>query len=348
MASAFFNMSSPRRILISRTDAIGDVMLTLPMASILRQHFPDARIGFLGKSYTRAVVECCSAVDEFVDVADFLHENPRKPEKVWDVIIHVFPRKDIASRAFRTGIAMRIGTSSRPYHWFRCTKLLKLNRRNSNLHEAQLNTMLLSPLGITHHYTKAELGALYSFDKIPPLPDDLAALFQPGKRYVILHAKSQGSAREWGLDNFIALVGLLPKERFQIFISGTAAEGALLAPLFDAVGDAVTDITGKMDLSTFIAFIAHCDALLAASTGPLHIAAALGKLAIGIYPPIRPMHAGRWGPLGSNAIAIHLEKECSACRDTPQACSCMRSISAAGIASHIADHLPSVSPDILQ
>ena len=65
-------MSSPqKRILISRTDAIGDVMLTLPMAGILKESFPSARILFFGKTYTKAVIECCSSVDEFVNFDEF-------------------------------------------------------------------------------------------------------------------------------------------------------------------------------------------------------------------------------------------------------------------------------------
>src|SRR5437660_253682 len=98
-------MSVHRRFLISRTDAIGDVVLTLPLATILRQHFPDAIIGFLGKSYTQPVIACCSAIDEFVDVTDFLNEDADAiKKKAWDTIIHVFPRKDIAWKALRAGI----------------------------------------------------------------------------------------------------------------------------------------------------------------------------------------------------------------------------------------------------
>jgi ADP-heptose:LPS heptosyltransferase len=41
--------------------------------------------------------------------------------------------------------------------------------------------------------------------------------------------------------------------------------------------------------------------LVAASTGPLHIASAVGIHAIGLYPSKRPMHPGRWMPLGGNA-----------------------------------------------
>lgn len=333
--------AAPRRLLISRTDAIGDVVLTLPLATILRRRFPDAVIGFLGKSYTKPVIACCSAVDDFVDVAEFLSSGIETiRSQHWDVIIHVFPRRDIAWKAFKAGIQQRIGTSSRPYHWLTCNRLVKLNRRHSLLHEAQLNVKLLEPLGFEADYSVAALGGLLSFDKIVPLAKQFQQLLHPGKRHIILHPKSQGSAREWGLPHFMELVRMLPRERYQIFVSGTAAEGEMLSPFLAEAGDHVTDITGKMSLSEFISFIASCDALVAASTGPLHIAAALGKTAIGLYPSIRPMHAGRWGPLGPNAVAFALPEDCNKCRKESDQCSCIKSISALSVAQHIIATLP--------
>jgi ADP-heptose:LPS heptosyltransferase len=330
-------MPASPRVLISRTDAIGDVMLTMPLATIIRAHFPESYIGFLGKSYTQAVISCCSAVDEFVELTDFLKEGQAKR---WDTIIHVFPRKDVAWKAKEAGIKDRIGTTNRLYHLLTCNKLVKLSRKNSSLHEAQLNTKLLAPLGISGDWSTGELGQLYSFDKIQALPIALQDLLDPSRRRVILHPKSQGSAREWGLEHFAELIRLLPKERYQIFISGTEKEGRLLQPLLDVVGKDVTDITGKMDLATFISFINASDALVAASTGPLHIAAALGKVGIGLYPSIRPMHAGRWGPLGPRAIAFALPEDCNKCRNTPESCTCIRSISAVQVAQHIMTSLP--------
>lgn len=335
-------MAYSQRILISRADAIGDVILTLPLATLLRQKYPDAVIGFLGKAYTKPVIACCSAVDEFIDAGDFLQHTDDRKAATWDAIIHVFPRKDIAREALQARIPLRVGTSSRLYHWLTCNKLVRLSRRHSGLHEAQLNTKLLAPFGIREHLTTGELGKLYAFDKIPPLPVEFAGLLHPGKYHIILHPKSQGSAREWGLEHFITLIRLLPRDVYQIFVSGTPAEAELLKPLFAAVGDMVTDITGLFDLTTFIAFIAAADALVAASTGPLHIAATLGKCAIGIYPPIRPMHAGRWGPLGEKAIALSLTKECSDCRDKPQACACIRSIAPVEVADLLRQKLPEV------
>lgn len=329
-------MQSFSSILISRTDSIGDVMLTLPIATLLKQRFPEAHIGFLGRNYTRSVVACCTAVDEFVELNDFLSPSPLSQR--WAAIIHVFPRKEIAWKALKAGIPLRIGTRSRPYHWVTCNRLLPLSRRHSLLHEAQLNTQLLAPFGIHESFGTEQLGRLYSFARIQPLPEGLKALLLPGKKHFILHPKSQGSAREWGLTNFAGLARILTQQGFQVFISGTAAERKLMQPLFDLLQEnEATDITGRMDLQQFISFIDACDGLVAASTGPLHIAAALGKMAVGLYPSIRPMHAGRWGPLGSQAVALALPEDCDRCRKDPAACTCLSSIQPLTVAEKIQD-----------
>jgi len=41
------------RILVARTDRIGDVVLSLPVFASLRAAFPDAFIGALTRNYTR-------------------------------------------------------------------------------------------------------------------------------------------------------------------------------------------------------------------------------------------------------------------------------------------------------
>ena len=80
-----------------------------------------------------------------------------------------------------------------------------------------------------------------------------------------------------------------------------------------------------MSLRQFIAFINHCDILIAASTGPLHIAAAVGKRAIGLFAPMRPIHPERWKPIGKQAHYLVLNKNCSDCRKTMD-CHCIREI----------------------
>jgi len=319
----------PRNIIISRTDSIGDVILTLPVAGVLKKHFPGITIGFMGKSYTKPVIEACSYVDEFIDVDNFLQNNILVGGQPAECILHVFPVSRIAKRARALGIPLRIGTTNRLYHWFTCNKLIKLSRKKSDLHEAQLNLVLLKALDIDESYSLQQIGGLTGLNKTQPLPAHLEALIQKNKYNLIIHPKSQGSAREWSLEKFYELIQLLPADKFNIFISGTAKERELLHWLFEKAGQQVTDITGKMSLTEFMAFIKQCDGLVANSTGPLHIAAALGKDALGIYPPMRPVHPGRWAPLGPNATYFVLDKQCEACRNNASACQCINDVPAA-------------------
>ncbi|MFM7105313.1 MAG: glycosyltransferase family 9 protein, partial [Flavobacteriales bacterium] len=57
----------------------------------------------------------------------------------------------------------------------------------------------------------------------------------------------------------------------------------------------------KFSLDELIQFIGQCQGFVACSTGPMHIAAALGIPTVGLFSPHRPIHPGRWAPLGPNA-----------------------------------------------
>lgn len=333
------NKLNIKKIIISRPDAIGDVLLTLPVCGLIKKYFPEVKIVFIGRSYTEAIINCCEHVDEFIN-ADVLLKNNAEAIRILkqsgaDTIIHVFPNKYIAKLAKQAGIKNRIGTTNRLFHWTTVNKFVKLSRKNSDLHEAQLNIKLLSAIGIEEIPEIDQLHPYIGFTKLLILEKEHAALIHPDKINVILHPKSNASAREWNLEHFKALIDLLPADRYQLFISGTDKEKVILNDWMKQLPSHVIDITGKMSLPQFIAFINKANYLVAASTGPLHIASSLGIGAIGIYPPIRPMHPGRWKPIGKNAKALVVNKSCEDCRKTPSSCVCMNLIQAQQVAALI-------------
>src|SRR3954462_8679299 len=108
------------KVLLSRTDNIGDVIFTLPMAGVIKKYYPQSKVYFLGKSYTRAIVECCSFIDGFYPFEEIQQEQFDVQHEKFDLIIHVFPNKEIAYFAKKQKIKMRIGTSRRFFHWLTC------------------------------------------------------------------------------------------------------------------------------------------------------------------------------------------------------------------------------------
>jgi ADP-heptose:LPS heptosyltransferase len=311
------------------------------MAGILKNHFPAVHICFLGTSYTKPVLSSCRYVDSVVEW-DILSGLPNRERTDHlrrlnaDAIIHVFQDPEIIRLADRAGIPLRIATTHRWLPWLFCNRMVWFSRRRSDLHEAQLNLKLLKPFGITNILTRDEIPDYYGLtpekktEERSTGPHSGRSEKQDEKFRLILHPKSKGSAREWGLENFSRLIQLLPAERYEIFITGTKAEGEMIASFLDTYRHRVTDMTGKMDLNGLMRFIAGCDGMVAASTGPLHLAAALGKIAIGLYAPMRPIYPKRWAPLGRFAGYLALDKKCSDCRRSFD-CHCMKSISAESV-----------------
>lgn len=324
------------RIILSRTDSIGDVVLTLPMAGVLKQSFPGCTIIFLGRNYTRHVIEACSHVDQFCSWDEisglrdlksrigFLHDLHA------DSIIHVFPVEAICKLAKQAGIPLRIATSRRFFTWLTCNRLLHIPRKNSSLHEAQLNLKMLKGLGVERKFTLEEIPDLYGLtggqaDKRTRGQADKRTSGQADTFTLILHPKSKGSAREWGLENYSKLITLLPAEKYHLIVTGTKDEGALMRDFLSAHRDRVVDMTGKLTLSELMDLIRSADAMVAASTGPLHLAAAFGIRAIGLYAPMRPIFPQRWAPIGKKSTFLVLDKTCNDCRKTMD-CTCIRGI----------------------
>jgi len=319
-----------KKIIISRTDSIGDVILTLPVTGILKKLLPESEIIFLGRSYTRDIIASCKHIDQFVEWDNVLGLDQAARINFFqnlnaDAIIHVFPVKEIAELSKHAKIPLRIGTTGRYYHYYTCNRLVAMSRRRSKLHEAQLNLKLIQPFGGKGVYTIKEIQESYGISINDPLNPNVLMLIDKNKFNLILHPKSKGSAREWGIENYSKLIRILPEDKFRIFITGTHEEGlSVKKDLIDSHSN-IIDLTGKFSLKELIRFINETDGMVAASTGPLHIAAALGKYVLGLYPPIKPMHPGRWAPIGKNADYLVQEKNCSKCRKIDR-CECLESI----------------------
>ncbi|WP_242691762.1 glycosyltransferase family 9 protein [Desertivirga arenae] len=301
-----------RHILISRTDAIGDVVLTLPLCGLIKQFIPTAKISFLGNSYTKELIDACAYVDNFVNYSDWRNDDfavqQLKTLNI-DAIIHVFPKKRIASLASKAGIPTRIGTRNRIYHWIYCNSLIKLSRKKSELHEAQLNIKLLKGLGIEIELDLPEIQKHYGLQPKTRLDEGIENLLSKDKFNLIVHPKSAGSAREWSLNRYAELINSLDPQQFQIFITGSTKEKTCLDPWIQGLKDRVIDLTGKFSLAQLLTFVSKADGLVAASTGPVHLAAASGINALGLYPNSSSINAQRWRPIGVKATYIQAEVE---------------------------------------
>ncbi|MCX7121411.1 MAG: glycosyltransferase family 9 protein [Gammaproteobacteria bacterium] len=321
-----------KHILISRTDNMGDVILTLPLAGVLKNSFPGVKISFLARDYVRSIVEHCANVDEFIswDALSLKKESDAAEEiraQQFDVAIHAFPKKEIARLIKKSGVPCRIGTSRRLYHWLTCNERVNFSRIKSNLHEAQLNLNLLKPLNIEVNndlnYLSEQIGL--RFEK--KLSAHLQSFIKPDHFNLIIHPFTSGHTREWPVSHFIALIQQLPRERVNIIVTGSQKEANIIYNRIMPQCSHVMNAAGKCNLNELMQLIRSADGLLANSTGPLHLAAALGIHALGLYPFRKGIDPNRWKPIGKKAKFLVTDPNCNVpgCHGKND-CFCMESI----------------------
>jgi ADP-heptose:LPS heptosyltransferase len=323
------------RILICRTDNIGDVVLTLPLAGYFKRIMPGVQVDFLVRAYAAPVVRQCRFVDRVLSVEEQGDHARMFAEGRYDTVIFAFPNRRLAQAARRARVANRVGTSHRLYHWLSCNRLAHFSRVKSALHEAQLNFMLLRPLGIDFMPSLAEIPALYGLEA-PRLPE-VDALAAQARFNLIVHPKSNGNGREWPLARYAELAALLQTEPdVCLWVTGSPAEGVLLArdgAQLLAMPN-VKNLCGRFDLAGLTALIGAADGLIASGTGPLHMAAALGRPVLGLFPPIKPIDPARWGALGAQASNLCAAQRCATCTGV-ESCTCMHAITAAQVAGQV-------------
>ena len=323
------------KILLCRTDNIGDLVLTLSMVELIKQDDPQHEVWFLVRDYAAAVLDAAPSVSGWLSW-DHLSSLPAskaiqeiKAEK-FDVSIQVHPCKPASRLLWQARVPKRIGTSRRLYHLLHCNSWVYLSRSGSVLHESLLNTQLLKklfPAGVRTTLDGLPLPALQARTNLKA-----QALVDPNRKAVILHPGSNGHGREWALARWQALAVQLDPKVYQIFISGSPSE----ADRFSSViwPDTVHNIMGRLTLTEFISLIANSYAMVAGSTGPIHIASALGIHALALQSSSPTRGARRWKPIGKKAEYLAIIPSCKG-TCTQQSCPCIEAIEVKHVLSRI-------------
>lgn len=294
------NPEEINNVLISRTDRIGDVILTLPLVTEAKRIFRNAKVWFLVSNYISDLLEGYDGIEELV----FIEDHPGTGDLVKffkgnsiDLVINAFPRPVISFAQFRAGVKYRIGTSSR---WYSFVFNRKVNQHRSRCekNEADYNLDLLAKFVDGVSYEKN-----YKFEFTADERERIKRkLTKSGveSKYIIVHPGSGGSAADLPAEKFREFImkagNMFPDHK--ILLTGTDLERELINSIKDEM---TIDISGKFGLRELAVLIDGCSLFLSNSTGPIHIAGALDKNVIGFYPNSKPINATRWGPPGNHS-----------------------------------------------
>ncbi len=294
------------RVLVSRTDKIGDVILTLPLINEIKRLLPGSSITFLISRRLEKLIDDYKDVDEIIYIEDFGGSELLSylKAKKFDIAVSAFPRYELARTFFIAGIPQRAGSAYRWYS-FLFNRRIKEHRKHSVRHESDYNLGLLRFLTDDISFEK-KFYFSYKNEEYEVLRNLLSEKgFDINSDYIIIHPGSKGSAHDLPAEKFGEMTERFLDEfsGFRIAVTGSEGERALAESLSND-NERVFNAAGLLTLRQLMMFIDKSKLFISNSTGPIHIAGALNKNIIGFYPNSAPMNPERWRPLSGNAVVM--------------------------------------------
>lgn len=305
------------KVLILKPSSLGDVVQALPVARLLHRARPDAEIHWW---LNRELLPLLEGDPDIARVIPFDRKRLGRLSGIPRLISHL---NTLRSERYDWVIDLQSLARSAFVSWYaRGGFTIGLDDRREGA--PAFYDQAVPRAGFTTHAVDWYLDVLRAlgipvdrgFEWLPPRPEvfrllrcripaiepDCIAL-QPGARW---------DNKRWPLGHFRQLIGQLRSRlpRTQILILGGDGDRPLGAALAGEGRAGVVDLTGQLDLQELIEVMRRVRALVTNDTGPMHIAAALGRPVVGLFGPTEPARTGPYGP--GHRILRH-ELPCSPC-----------------------------------
>ena len=315
--------SSPR-ILVVRPDHIGDVVLSLPVLAALRHRWPKAYLAMLARPYTRDVLErnpCLDAIFEddpesgHRGLAGFFGQVRRLRACAFDTALVLMPTMRHVWMLFLAGIPRRISVGRKVYHALTRTRSLSRHRYIPLRHESDFCLDLARavdarepgdrPMIVLEERERTRARALLGREEGIPV--------------IGIHPGNGRNAPNWTTERYTALArDLQDRHGAKIVVTGSAEEGHLADAILSRLEGPSLSLTGKLSLGELIAVIGELDLLVSSSTGPMHLAGALGVPTVSVFCPLPARSPQRWRPLGGrDRNLLPPEGQCPTCDRGP-------------------------------
>jgi lipopolysaccharide heptosyltransferase I len=299
---------APRRVLIVRLGAIGDVVHGLPVLAALRRAWPAARLGWVVEPAGAKLLAGVSALDERIIVPRGWY---RSPTGMWrarsavrgfgaDVAIDLQGLTKSALLAWFSGAKRRIGfdgTDGRELsRWLNNVRVTATAR-----HVVDRNLELLGPMGGgSNGPVEFPLAREVEAERFAA---EYATRAGSGRPIAVINPGAGWASKRWPAERFTAVARhLVERGLCPIVVWGNVAEWHAAVEIAGAADVLLAPATSLAQLTSLVRRAALC---VSGDTGPLHLAAAVGTPCAAVFGP---SSAERNGPYGSGHVAVQAER----------------------------------------
>jgi heptosyltransferase-1 len=307
------------RILIIKPSSLGDVVHALPVLAALRGAYPQAHIAWLVSKSFAPLLEGHPLLDEVIrfDRARFgrMWRSPRIFCDFWRFVAAVRRRRfdlviDLQGLlrsgllSFFSGARERAGfADAREGAWLFYSRRVRCPA--SAQHAVDKNLAVARALGLCIDRPEFPLGlrpeeyaharCLLSEAAGETLPSFTAIM--PGARW---------ETKRWPPERIAALIDRIHADGLpRCVLLGASADRPSADEVTAACGSDVVDLVGRTTLRQLAALIGVADRVVCHDSGPLHLAAALGKPTVAVFGPTDPARTGPYSP-AARVVALPL------------------------------------------
>lgn len=310
-----------RRILIVRTDRIGDVLLSTPVVRALRDNFPHAYIAMMVSPYAKDIVEGNPYLDEVIIYdKDGKHKSWGRSYKFahnlknkrFDLAVIPHPTNRVHLVTYFAGIPRRIGYDRK--FGFLLTDRIKHTKQFGEKHELEYTIDLISYLGIEAEDKSLFMPIKESSEKYV---EDLFIREGISKvdKLLAVHPGASCPSKIWPNERFAEVADRIVKEYgFKVLVVCGPKDIFLAKNVVKHMRSKAVNLAGRSSVSQLASIIKRCRLFISNDSGPVHIASALGTPVISIFGrDQKGLSPKRWGPVGLKDKILHKQVGCIEC-----------------------------------
>lgn len=299
-------------VLIVRPDGIGDLVLSLPVASQLRQLVPGAKIGFLTSPITAPILEHHPDVDyvRTVRLTDPLSNLRAAFAGGVDAAVFLKPFRRLMWAAVLARVPVRVATGFRWYSILANRRVFE-HRSDFMRHESDYNVEMLKGLGLN---PRAVTKPTLRVTEEERMAGERRWLGVPHPR-VVIHPGGR-SARRWRPEHFRDLAFQLAQTGYGVVLTGNDSERIEFerhTVSTTGVPVGISNLMGRLSIRELMAVIANAHVVVSGATGPAHLGAAVGTPVVSLFDPRKNNLPVRWKPMGSGLVLRPDVPTCDKC-----------------------------------
>ncbi len=313
------------RVLVVKLRHHGDVLLTSPLFSVLKNHHPHLELDALVYQETEEMLSLHPAISQ-------LHTVDRNWKRrglgyqiaqEWALLRSLRARRYdlliLLTEQWRGALLKQalgipyavVADYGRRQSWFWKQSFSHIYPQTPQRHKVEFHLDALRRVGLTPQLDERSLSFVMADADVTHAQ---ALLRQAGVTglYVVLHPASRWGYKCWEIDKYAALIERLRHAGYTLVLTGAAsrAERHLIAAIQTRVTQAPVDLSGKLTLKQLGAVIQGAACFVGVDSMPMHLAAALDTPVVALFGP---SSQAIWRPWARHYEIVSSRRSCQPC-----------------------------------